>query len=111
MSRYNTIFAPKRSFAKRVAGPLVCVLVLFYLGFHMVSGERGVFALIKASHQLETLKTQLAEVSAKRLVVENRVMLLSSGSLDLDMLDERARAVLGYTGKDERVVFLPEAGK
>ncbi len=93
-------------FTRRAAGALLGVLVLFYLGFHTVSGDRGIFALIKASHQLEMVKGQLAEISAKRQSLESRVALISNQSLDLDMLDERARIVLGYTGKDERVIFL-----
>ena len=93
-------------FARKVAGPLLCVLILFYLGFHMLTGERGVFALINASHQMEELTLRLAEVKAERQVLENKVALLSNHSLDLDMLDERARIVLGYTGRNERVILL-----
>lgn len=106
MSRQQTIFSAGNVFTRRAIGSLLGVLVLFYLGFHTVSGDRGIFALIKASHQLETLKGKLAEVSAKRQTLESKVALISNQSLDLDMLDERARVVLGYTGKDERVIFL-----
>ena len=108
MSRHHVVYAPKGIFTRRAIGPLFGVLALFYLAFHTVNGERGIFALIKASSQLETLKGQLAEVSAKRQAMESRVALISNQSLDLDMLDERARIVLGYTGKDERVIFLNE---
>ncbi len=98
-------------FTRKAAGSLFGVLVLFYLAFHTTSGDRGVFALIKASHELETLKIKLAEVSAKRQALETRARLISNQSLDLDMLDERARIVLGYTGKDERVIFLNQEAK
>jgi cell division protein FtsB len=108
MSRHHVAYAPKGIFTRRAIGPLLCVLVLFYLAFHTVSGDRGVFALLKASHQLVMLKAQLAEVSARRQALEARASLISNRSLDLDMLDERARIVLGYTGKDERVIFLNE---
>ncbi|MGE0753812.1 MAG: septum formation initiator family protein [Alphaproteobacteria bacterium] len=94
--------------ARRLAGPLSCVLLLFYLGFHTLTGERGVFALMQSTQQLEELNERLSEARAQRQVLENKVALLSNHSLDLDMLDERARVVLGYTGKDERVVFLNE---
>jgi cell division protein FtsB len=36
------------------------------------------------------------------------VKLLSSKSLDLDMLDEQVRRILGMTGKDEIVYFEDE---
>ncbi len=111
MSRYNTVLSPRGKLTRRAAGALLGVFVLFYLAFHTVSGDRGVFALIKASRQLEMLKAQLAEVSGKRQEIETRVSLISNQSLDLDMLDERARIVLGYTGKDERVIFLNDEVK
>jgi cell division protein FtsB len=103
-----SIFAPRQWFTRRAAGPLACVLILFYLCFHRLSGERGVFALVSATKELEEIEVRLAEVKSERQSLENRVALLSNNSLDLDMLDERARIVLGHTGKDERVIFLEE---
>lgn len=109
MAKFRDLFAPRQLFSRRVAGPLFCVLMLFYLGFHTFTGERGVFALVQANQQLEETSQRLAETKAKRQALENKVMLLSNNSLDLDMLDERARIVLGYTGKNERVVFTEQA--
>lgn len=108
MSRRSTIFAPRHALATRVAGPLFCVLILFYLGFHMLTGERGVFALVNANRQLAEINERLDNTRTKRLALENKVTLLSNRSLDLDMLDERARTVLGYTGKNERIIFLDD---
>jgi cell division protein FtsB len=89
-----------------MAAPLLAVLVLFYLCFHAVSGERGVVALFKESRKLEELKAELAEVVAERETLDAKVHGLSSNSLDLDLLDERARLVLGMAGKNEVVYFL-----
>lgn len=111
MSRFANLYADsKRTALKRAIGPLSCVLVLFYLGFHAVSGERGVFALFKESRHLEALKTELAEVTTRREALEKKVRLLSSNSLDLDLLDEQARLVLGLAGKNEVVIFLSDDG-
>ena len=93
------------SITRRAAGPMFCVLILFYLGFHAVSGERGLFALFKENRKLEQLTQELADIRAKREALEKKVRLMSSKSLDLDMLDEQARNVLGYAGKDEVVIF------
>lgn len=101
----------RRLFPKRVIGPLCCVLALFYLGFHAVSGERGFFALFKENRMLAMLKTELAEVVAERQVLDAKVRHLSSNSLDLDLLDERARIVLGMAGKNEAVIFLRDSAK
>ena len=45
------------------------------------------------------------ELDLQRRGLENRVMLLSPSSLDADMLDERARFLLGYTRPDEYVII------
>jgi cell division protein FtsB len=105
MSRYAVLYRARQPFARRVVGPLLCVLALFYFAYHTVSGERGVFALIKESHRLETLTAQLAEVKAQREALDHKVRLLSSHSLDLDLLDEQVRSVLGMAGRNEVIYF------
>lgn len=107
MSRYANIQDSQRPFIKRVAGPFFLLFVTFYLGFHAVSGERGVFALFKENRKLETLKTQLAQVRSERDAMDHKVRLLSDSSLDLDMLDEQVRRVLGMADKSE-IVYFPE---
>ena len=91
--------------SSRAAGPLCCVLILFYLGFHAVSGERGVFALFKETRKLELRTAELDAITTKRQTLEKRIKLMSNDSLDLDMLDEQARTVLGLAGKDEVELF------
>ncbi len=90
---------------RRALGPLLCVLIMFYLGFHAVSGERGLFALFKETRRLEQLTAQLSDIRSNREQMEKKIKLMSNASLDLDMLDERARTVLGLAGKDEVVLF------
>jgi cell division protein FtsB len=106
MSKFDIVFDARRFSIKRAIGPLLCVLALFYLGFHAVSGERGLLALFKESRKLELLKIELADITAKREALDKKVRHLSSQSLDLDLLDERARLVLGVAGKNEVVYFL-----
>ena len=50
----------------------------------------------------------LADLDEKKEALENRVHLLRSGSLDLDLLDERARHVLNV-GHDDEIIILPDA--
>ncbi|MCE2927783.1 MAG: septum formation initiator family protein [Rickettsiales bacterium] len=96
----------KRPILLRYAQPMLCVLVLFYLGYHTVSGDRSLFALFKEKRKLEALSQELADTIAKRETLEKRVAMLSSNSLDLDLLDEQARTILGMAGKGEVVIFL-----
>ena len=46
-----------------------------------------------------------AKYSRQKHELEEKVRLLSSDSLDLDMLDERARAVLNLARKDEFIIL------
>lgn len=109
MGKYDsTYYDAQRSFAPKVARPLLCVLALFYLGFHAFSGERGLLALFTESRRLETLQAELAVVKAQRADLEQNIRLMSNSSLDLDMLDEQVRRVLGLTGKNEVVYFLDD---
>jgi len=94
---------------KRALAPLFGVLVLFYLCFHAISGERGVVALFKETRRLAALKVELAEVVSAREAIDKKVRGLSSHSLDLDLLDEQARLVLGLASKNEVVYFLNDA--
>src|SRR5690606_36971926 len=98
----------RQPFYKRVAGPLFFAFALFYLGFHAVSGERGVLALFRESRKLEILQAQLEASRAERASLELKVRGMSNDSLDLDLLDEQARSVLGYASKNEVVYFLPK---
>lgn len=81
--------------------------IMFYLGFHAVSGERGVFALFKETRQLHELETELTRVKGERQGLEHKVQLMSSDSLDLDLLDEQVRRVLGLANKGE-IIYLPD---
>ena len=70
-------------------------------GWHAVRGDFGVFALIQFEADARTLETELAALQAERARLENLTRRLSPDYLDLDLLDERARAVLGHMRADE----------
>ena len=79
--------------------------LFFYFAYHLVHGDRGYFALKGLEKKLATAEAKYDESVAERQALENRVKLLRPGSLDLDMLDERARVVLGFAKSDERVII------
>jgi cell division protein FtsB len=106
MSRYAARYESGPGLARRVSGPLLCVLALFYLGFHTISGERGLLALFEEKQKHTQLTQRLETVQQQREMLEKKTSLLSDASLDLDMLDEQARRMLGMVGKNEVVIFL-----
>ena len=91
---------------KKMVGPLSLALAICYLTFHALSGEHGIYALLKEERKLEILKTDLGDATEKRKDLEHRVRLMSSSSLDLDMLDEQSRALLDEARGDEIVIPL-----
>lgn len=84
----------------------ILLLLIFYFLYHSLSGERGVFALIRLNKDLTEKKLILEEILSEKSTIENRVKLLYPKSLDLDLLDEIARNDLGMIGENEKVVIL-----
>lgn len=87
-----------------VLGPLTGAALIAYFGYHGVQGDRGLIAWWNLRHQIEEADYELATVIAKKKILEHRVSLLRPGSLDRDMLEERARAMLGVVHKDDLIV-------
>ena len=91
---------------RRMAGPAIAMLLFGYFVFHAVQGERGMAAIARLRGDVRTAETELAAARAERLRLEGDVNLLRAQSLDPDLLEERARAVLNYIHPDE-VIILP----
>ena len=85
---------------------LLLVVILAYFSYHAISGDRGVLAYIKLSQKIEQTRGELDIVHAERVKYERNVRLMRDDSLDLDLLDEQSRRLLGYAGKDEKVYNL-----
>lgn len=84
----------RREFQRRLkslAAQLLGACVAGYFIYHAVQGDRGMLAWLRVNQQLEAAQQELAQSAAERTALERRVALLSNSSLDLDMLEERAR--------------------
>ncbi|TAL27225.1 MAG: septum formation initiator family protein [Alphaproteobacteria bacterium] len=79
--------------------------LFFYFAYHLAHGDRGYFAWKGLQKKLTEAEAQYDQKRAERQALENRVKLLRPDSLDLDMLDERARTVLGFVKPNEKVVI------
>lgn len=95
----------KRYRISRLIGPLMGISLTMYFGYHLLQGDRGWFALQNLETAVNEAHATHDEVRAEYRDIEHRVQLLRPGTLDADMLDERARAVLGYVGPDDIVVI------
>jgi len=92
---------------KSLAAQLLGACVAGYFIYHAVQGDRGILAWLRVNQQLEASQQELAKSAADRAALEQRVALLSNSSLDLDMLEERARVMLNFSDPNDLVIFLP----
>ncbi len=96
-----------QAFQKRAIDVGFAILVagaVAYFGVRTVQGESGFFAKLAIETEERRLKAELAAVTAERAALENITRRLSDEYLDLDLLDERARDILGYARSDEVVI-------
>jgi cell division protein FtsB len=99
-----------RDFSRRLkslAAQLLGACVAGYFIYHAVQGDRGILAWLRVTQQLEAAQVELAKSGTDRATLEQRVALLNNSSLDLDMLEERARIMLNFSDPDDVVIFLP----
>ncbi|MCZ6524816.1 MAG: septum formation initiator family protein [Alphaproteobacteria bacterium] len=93
--------------ARPAALPLLAALAIGYFGYHAEQGDRGILTWLQLKQEIAAAGAELEAERAARLALARRVALLKPEGLDRDMLDERARVVLGLAHADE-VVFLNE---
>lgn len=75
-----------------------------YFAFASVQGEYGLFRRIQIEAELHELELTAAALEEEVSTMRNKTLRLSDSYLDLDLLDEQARDVLGYMRADEIVI-------
>ncbi|MCF6232822.1 MAG: septum formation initiator family protein [Rhodobacteraceae bacterium] len=89
-------------------GVLLFFAAAFLLSAHFtfaaVQGDYGLFRLVEISAQARTLEHDLMQLQAQIATMENLTHRLSDNYLDLDLLDQQARSVLGLLRADEIVI-------
>ena len=75
---------------------LGAALLIGYFGVNAYTGNHGINARQRLDVQMARLTGERDLLRSERQQWERRVALLKSHSLDPDMLDERARALLDY---------------
>ena len=89
----------------RAIVPGLLMLVGVYFTFTAVQGNNGLFQRIQVEAERDRLTAELARLQGQVARMEILTRRLSDDYLDLDLLDERVRNVLGYARPDE--VILP----
>lgn len=96
-----------RRYAGQIVRPVLGSLVVAYIAYHAVQGDRGLLAYFTYSQEVSRASGTLEGVRAERVRLAHRVSLLRPESLDPVLLEERARVTLDLVRDDEFIVFWP----
>ena len=90
---------------RKLAFPAVLLMAMSGLAMQAFEGDRGWRGWTKLQAEKTERQQELAALRDSNAQLQNRVTRLGNEALDLDFLDERARLVLGLTGKDEKIII------
>ncbi|WP_407648252.1 FtsB family cell division protein [Harenicola maris] len=82
----------------------ITISLCVYFTFAAVQGDYGVFRRIEIEAEARVLREEKADLQRQVSVLRNKTHRLSDGFLDLDLLDQQARDVLGLIRADEIVI-------
>jgi cell division protein FtsB len=92
------------------APTVILGFLIFYFGFHALTGERGLLATQRRQETLAARQRELDALLHEKHELEVRARLLDNHSLSADLLEERARTLLGFVGPNDYVIRIPAAG-
>ena len=89
----------------RLVTPVLSAAFFAYFGYHSLNGDLGLRATEVFEQRRIEREAELGELVKVRKEYERQVALMSAGSLEKDMLDEKARYYLNVSRSDEIVIF------
>jgi len=82
----------------------VALSLALYFTFAAVQGDYGLFRRVEIEAERRTQMAERDVLLRHVAEMENKTRRLSDDYLDLDLLDQQARAILGYLRPDEIVI-------
>jgi cell division protein FtsB len=93
---------------KRSLTGVILTVLLLCIGasftFTAVQGNHGLFRRVQVQAEVDRLSVELAALEEQTAQMALLTRRLSDSFLDLDLLDEQTRSVLGYVRPDEVVL-------
>ena len=83
---------------------VLLILLIVYFGLNAFIGDRGLLSSNQRDEALNSRTRELAQVRAQRQDLEMRARLLRDTSLSRDLLEERARSLLGFADPRDYVI-------
>ena len=99
-----------RHLARQVIGPVLGVSLMVYIVYHAVQGNHGLIAYWQLVKQVDAANHAVALLDEEKTRLQKRVELLHPDSLDPDMLEERARVMLGYADPTD-IILVDRPGR
>jgi len=87
---------------------LIFMGLLSYFLYHTIYGNRGVISKQRVEAEVQKSAEQLEKIRSERIELEHQVKLLRPESLDKDLLEEKARKILGIAKENEEVLINEE---
>ncbi|HRC26575.1 MAG TPA: septum formation initiator family protein [Alphaproteobacteria bacterium] len=91
--------------SRRTLLPLIGFGLAAYFSWPLAQGERSWPRLIVLEHNISIEQANLDEVTQAREDLERKVVRLRPTSIDPDLLEERARALLGFQYPEEKMII------
>ena len=86
------------------AATILIGVLIVYFGFHALTGDRGLLTAGQRDDTLALRAAELKQIKTERLDLEARAQLLRDSSLSADLLEERARSLLGFADPKDYVI-------
>ena len=102
-----SLISELRRRARHVVGPTLGALLVLYFASHAFEGDRGALAWMQLHQKITGAADVLSGTVAKRQELAVRVTQLRAGSLDPDLLDERARIMAGLVHSSDLIIYYP----
>ena len=88
---------------------IICVFTIslslgIYFTFAAVQGDFGILRRAEINHDIQKLQVEMGNLHVEIADLKNLTRRLSDHYLDLELLDQQARDVLGYVRTDELVI-------
>lgn len=81
---------------------LIGMGLFMYFSYHLIQGERSYIRYLSLNQSVASLEKEATGLHDKRENLESKVAMMRPGSINRDLLEERARVVLGFRREGEK---------
>jgi cell division protein FtsB len=92
---------------KLLVPPVILASIAAFFVWHASHGDRGLIAREQRLAEIAAARLERDRATAEREAAERRVNAMRGDKLDPDQLEERARAMLNLTTREEIVIPYP----